>query len=225
MKDEVIQRQLADAIVRGESGLAEAKAKVIAQYAKDPTEALDDLYDAFRAAESLHMMGEYDENRFDASAHAAQASLNALKSSLIPRQTRFKARICIGPVSGGRDVISTIVAAMLTATGHEVTDLSRATTSKELLRNAEQSNVELLIVSFNEQTVSLAEEFISEFESGGFQSKFQVMAFARGSPPNIPVSDRFALVVHEPLELLSKVTEFLIRKQRSVQKDEDDSTD
>lgn len=216
LRDDVIQRQLSDAIVRGDAETAEAKARIIAQYAKDPTEALDDLYDAFRAAESLHTLGEYDEERFAASASAARSSLNVLKSSLIPKQTRFTARICVGPVSGGNDVMSGIMAAMLAAAGHEVTDLSRATTPKELLRNAEQSRAELLVVSFNEQTAALAREFVNEFESGGFRNKFGAIAFVR-VPQSIAVeSGSFTLVAHEPLELLSKTTEFLIRTRGSA---------
>ena len=214
----MIQRQLSDAIIRGDAETAEAKAKILVQYAKNPTEALDDLYDAFRTAESLHALGEYDEERFAASANAARASLNVLKSSVVPKQTRFTARICIGPVSGGNDVMSAIMAAMLAAAGHEVTDLSRATTPKELLRNAEQSSAELLIVSFNEQTATLAREFVDEFESGGFRSRIDVVAFVRGSQPTAVESSSFAFVVHEPLELLSKTTEFLIRSRGSAHK-------
>lgn len=222
LRDDVIQRQLSDAIVRGDAETAEAKARIIAQYAKDPTEALDDLYDAFRAAESLHALGEYDEERFAASASAARSSLNVLKSSLIPKQTRFTARICVGPVSGGNDAMSAIMAAMLAAAGHEVTDLSRATTPKELLRNAEQSRAELLVVSFNEQTAALAREFVNEFESGGFRNRFDAIAFVRG-PQSIAVeSGSFTLVAHEPLELLSKTTEFLIRSRGSAQEEPTD---
>ena len=215
MRDEIIQRQLSDAIVRGDSEVAETKAKVLAQYAKNPTEALDDLYDAFRTAESLHVLGEYDEQRFAASSSAARVALNILRMSLVPKQTRFTARICIGPVSGGGDVMSAIMAAMLTAAGHEVTDLSKSTTPKELLRNAEQSNAELLVVSLNENTVGALNEFVSEYESGGFRSKYEVIAFARG--PQLPegVSSSFTLVAHEPLELLSRTTEFIIRTQGS----------
>ena len=213
MKDEVIQKQLADAIVKGDVETAEAKAKVIAQYAKNPAEALDDLYDAFRAAESLHVLGEYDEERFAGCSNAARASLNVLKSNLTPRQTRFTAKICIGPISGGIDVMSGIMAALLTAAGCEATDISRATTAKELLRNAEQSNADLLIVSFNEKTANLVTEFVSEFQSGGFSNKFQAIAFVRGFQPTTDESTVFAFVAREPLELLSKTTEFLIRNQ------------
>jgi len=213
LKDEVIQKQLADAIVKGDAETAEAKAKVIAQYAKNPTEALDDLYDAFRTAESLHMLGEYDEERFAASANAARASLAVLKSNLTPIQTRFTARICVGPVSGGNDVMSAIMAALLTAAGCEATDIPRATTAKELLRNAEQSGAELLVVSFNEQTTDLVKGFVTEYQSGGFRNKFHAIGFARGSEPTKDESGTFAFVAHEPLELLSKTTEFLIRNR------------
>ena len=213
MKDEVILKQLADAIVKGDVETAEAKAKIIAQYAKNPTEALDDLYDAFRTAESLHLVGEYSEERFAASANAARASLSVLKLNLTPRQTRFTARICIGPVSGGNDVMSAIMAALLTAAGCEAIDISRATTAKELLRNAEQSGAELLVVSFNEQTADLMKEFVSEFQSGGFRNKFHAIAFARGSQSTTDESGTFAFVAREPLELLSKTTEFLIRNR------------
>jgi methanogenic corrinoid protein MtbC1 len=213
LKDEVIQRQLSDAIVKGDAETAEAKAKVLAQYAKNPTEALDDLYDAYRTAESLHVVGEYDEERLAASANAARASLSVLKSVLTPRQTRFTARICVGPVSGGNDVMSAIIAALLTATGCEATDISRATTARELLRNAEQSSAELLVVSFNEQTAGLVEEFVKEFQSGGFRNKFHAIAFARGSQSTTDESGTFVFVAREPLELLSKTAEFLIRNQ------------
>ena len=216
MKDEVIQKQLSDAIVRGDAQTAEAKAKILAQYAKDPTEALDDLYDAFRAAESLQVLGEYDEERFAASASAARTALDVLKSHLIPKQTRFTARICMGPVSGRNDVMSAIMAAMLAAAGHEVTDLSKAATPKELLRNAEQSNAELLVVSFNEQTTALAKEFVNEFKSGGFGNKFEAIAFVRGPQLERVDLESFAFVVHEPLELLSKTTELLIRSRGSA---------
>lgn len=213
MRDDVIQRQLSDAIIRGDAETAETKAKILAQYAKNPTEALDDLYDAFRAAEGLHALGEYDEERFNASARAASAALTVLKSSLNPRQSRFTARICVGPVSGGNDVMSAIIAALLTATGCEATDISRATTAKELLRNAEQSGAELLVVSFNEQTADLVRGFVSEYQSGGFRNKFHAIAFARGSQSTTDESGTFAFVAREPLELLSKTTEFLIRNR------------
>jgi methanogenic corrinoid protein MtbC1 len=216
LRDDVIQRQLSDAILRGDSETAEAKAKVLAQYAKNPTEALDDLYDAYSTVESLHALGEYDDARFASSANAARASLSVLKSSLTPRQTRFTSKICVGPVSGGNDVMSSIMAAMFTASGHQVTDLSRSATPREVLRNAEQSNAELLVVSFNEETSGLAKEFVHEYESGGFRGKFDVVAFLRGSQAASVVSSSFAFVAHDPLELLSKVTEFLIRRRGSA---------
>jgi methanogenic corrinoid protein MtbC1 len=216
LKDEVILRQLADAIVKGDAETAEAKAKVIAQYAKNPTEALDDLYDAFRTAESLHMVGGYSEERFASSANAARAALNVLKLNLTPKQTRFTAKICVGPVTGGNDMMSAIMAAMLTAAGCEAVDISRATTAKELLRNAEQSSAELLVVIFNEQTADLVKEFVKEFQSGGFRNKLHAIAFARGSQPTTDESGTFVFVAREPLELLSRTTEYLIRSRRKV---------
>lgn len=213
MKDEVIMKQLADAIVKGDAETAEVKAKVIAQYAKHPTEALDDLYDAFRTAESLHMLGGYDEERFTASSSAARAALNVLKLNLTPKQTRFTARICVGPVTGGNDMMSAILAAMLTAAGCEAVDISRATTAKELLRNAEQNSAELLVVIFNEQTADLVREFVKEFQSGGFGNRLHAIAFARGSQPTTDESGTFVFVVREPLELLSRTTEYLIRSR------------
>jgi len=219
LRDDVIRRQLSDAIVRGDVGTAEAKARILGQYADDPTEALDDLYDAFRTAESLHTVGEFDEERFAASVNATRASLDVLRSSLIPRQSRFTARICVGPVSGGNDVMSPIMAAMLAAAGHHVTDLSRSTTPKELLRNAEQNGAELLVVCFDEQTIGLAREFANEFESGGFRNKFNAAAFSRGSPWTLVEPSPFAFVAGEPLELLSRATEYLIRSRTGTQKE------
>jgi len=214
LKDEVILRQLADAIMKGDAETAGVKAKVIAQYAKNPTEALDDLYDAFRTAESLNMVGGYSEERFTASASAARAALNVLKLNLTPKQTRFTAKICVGPVTGGNDMMSAIMAAMLTAAGCEAVDISRATTAKELLRNAEQSSAELLVVIFNEQTADLVKEFVKEFQSGGFRNKLHAIAFARGSQPTTDESGTFVFVAREPLELLSRTTEYLIRSRR-----------
>ena len=214
MKDEVILRQLADAIVKGDAETAEVKAKVIAQYAKNPTEALDDLYDAFRTAESLHVVGEYSEERFASSASAARAALNVLKLNLTPKQTRFTAKICVGPVTGGNDMMSAIMAAMLTAAGCEAVDISRATTAKELLRNAEQNSAELLVVIFNEQTADLVKEFVKEFQSGGFRNKLHAIAFARGSQPTTDESGTFVFVAREPLELLSRTTEYLISRRK-----------
>jgi methanogenic corrinoid protein MtbC1 len=216
LKDEVILRQLADAIVKGDAETAEAKAKVISQYAKNPTEALDDLYDAFRTAESLHVVGGYSEERFASSANAARAALNVLKLNLTPKQTRFTAKICVGPVTGGNDMMSAIMAAMLTAAGCEAVDISRATTAKELLRNAEQSSAELLVVIFNEQTAEVVKEFVKEFQSGGFRNKLHAIAFARGSQPTTDESGTFVFVAREPLELLSRTTEYLIRSRRKV---------
>jgi len=57
------------------------------------------------------------------------------------------------------------------------------------------------------------EEFVSEFQSGGFQNKFQAIAFARGCRPTRDESGTFAFVAHEPIELLSKTTELLIRNR------------
>ena len=213
MKDEVIQKQLADAIVKGDSETAEAKAKVIAQYAKDPTETLDDLYDAFRTAESLHVVGGYSDERFALSVSATRAALNVLKLNLTPKQTRFSAKICVGPITGGNDMMSAIMAAMLTAAGCEATDISRATTAKELLRNAEQNGAEFLVVSFSDQTADLMKEFVNEYQSGGFRNKLHAIAFAPGSQFAADESGTFLFVAREPLELLSRTTEYLIRSR------------
>jgi len=218
LKDDVIQRQLSDAIVRGDAETAEAKARILAQYAKDPAEALDDLYDAYSTVEGLHALGEYDKERLEASKSAVRASLNVLKSSLTAKQSRFTARICVGPVTGGADLMSAIMAALLLAAGHQATDLSRSTTPKELLRNAEQNNAELLVVSFGPETANLVGEFVREFESGGYQNKFQTIAFFRGSEPPRIETGPFVLVAREPLELLSKTTELLIRTRASLRK-------
>jgi methanogenic corrinoid protein MtbC1 len=213
LKDEVIQAQLSDAILKGDAETAEAKAKIIAQYAKNPAEALDDLYDAFRTVESLHAVGGCSEERFASSSGATRAALNVLKLNLTPKQTRFTAKICVGSVACGNDIMSSIMAAMLTAAGCEATDISRATTAKELLRNAEQNGAELLVVSFNEPTNDLVKEFVNEFRSGGFRSRLRAIAFARGSELMRDESDMFVFVAREPLELLSKTTELLIRSQ------------
>ena len=109
--------------------------------------------------------------------------------------------------------MSAIIAALLTATGCEATDMSRATTAKELLRNAEQNRAELLVVSFNEQTVSLVKEFASEYQLGGFQNRFHAIAFVRGPQSAADEPDVFIFIAREPLELLSKTTEFLIRNR------------
>jgi methanogenic corrinoid protein MtbC1 len=214
LKDEVILKQLADAIVKGDAETAETKAKVIAQYAKNPAEGLDDLYDAFRTAESLHVVGGYSEERFASSANAARAALNVLKLNLTPKQTRFTVKICVGPVAGGNDITSAIMTAMLAAVGCEAIDISRSTTAKELLRNAEQTGAELLVVCLDEQTVALMKEFVNEFQSGGFGNKFHAIAFARGSQRVIDESGTFVFVASEPLELLSKTTEYLIRSRK-----------
>jgi methanogenic corrinoid protein MtbC1 len=216
LKDEVIQAQLADAILKGDAETAEAKAKIIAQYAKNPAEALDDLYDAFRTVESLHSVGGCSEERFASSSGATRAALNVLKLNLTPKQTRFTAKICVGSMAAGNDMMSAIMAAMFTAAGCEAIDISRATTAKELLRNAEQNGAELLVVSFNESTNDLVKEFVNEFQSGGFRNRLHAIAFARGSESIRDESSMFVFVAREPLELLSKTTEFLIRNQRKV---------
>jgi methylmalonyl-CoA mutase cobalamin-binding subunit len=111
-------------------------------------------------------------------------------------------------------MMSAIMAAMLTAAGCEAVDISRATTAKELLRNAEQNSAELLVVIFNEQTADLVKEFVKEFQSGGFRNKLHAIAFARGSQPTTDESGTFVFVAREPLELLSRTTEYLIRSRR-----------
>lgn len=218
LRDEVIRRQLRDAIMTGDAATAETKAKILAQYAEDPTEALDDLYDAYTTVESLHALGEYDDERSAASTSAAKVSLDVLKSSLIPKQTRFTARICVGPVSGGTDLMSAIMTALFSAAGHQATDLSRSTTPRELLRNAEQNNAEFLVVSFSPRTASSMEDFARELESGGFRNKFQTVAFIRESKSSEVERGPFVFVAHEPLELLSKTTEFLIRSRATARK-------
>jgi len=219
LRDEVIQRQLSDAIVKGDAETAETKARILAQYAEDPTDALDILYDAYSTVEGLHALGEYNDERFAASANAAQVSLNALKSSLIPKQSRFTARICVGPASGGNDFTSAIMAAMFLAAGHQATDLSRSTTPKELLRNAEQNSAEFLVVSFAPEMIGLIQEFAREYEAGGFRNKFHAIAFIRGSPPTETGQSPFVFVARDPLELLSRTTEILIRNRMSVRKE------
>jgi hypothetical protein len=105
---------------------------------------------------------------------------------------------------------------MFTAAGHEAVDLSRSATPKELLRNAEQNGAELLIVRFTPRTLDLLQEFNTEFEAGGFRNKFLPIAFDSGTNSSSLQSSPFAFSAREPLELLSKTTELVIRKQRSI---------
>ena len=48
---------------------------------------------------------------------------------------------------------------------------------RALLRDAELGNAELLVASLYAHTVGASNEFVSECESGGFRSKYKVIAF------------------------------------------------
>jgi len=48
---------------------------------------------------------------------------------------------------------------------------------RALLRDAELGNAELLVASLYAHSVGALNEFVSECESGGFRSKYKVIAF------------------------------------------------
>lgn len=149
MSKETIIKKLTDAVIIGDSAVAE-------QTAKDALAAGISAYDAIMngLAEGMKTVGDkYEKKEYFLpdmliSADAMYAGLNILTPHIPKSESKSKGKIVLGVVEGDiHDIGKNIVKIMLTAAGYEVVDLGRDVPTADFIEKAKSEGAQVIAMS------------------------------------------------------------------------------
>ncbi len=149
MSKETIMKKLTDAVIIGDSAVAE-------QTAKDALAAGISAYDAIMngLAEGMKTVGDkYEKKEYFLpdmliSADAMYAGLNILTPHIPKSESKSKGKIVLGVVEGDiHDIGKNIVKIMLTAAGYEVVDLGRDVPTADFIEKAKSEGAQVIAMS------------------------------------------------------------------------------
>ncbi len=149
MSKETIMKKLTDAVIIGDSAVAE-------QTAKDALAAGISAYDAIMngLAEGMKTVGDkYEKKEYFlpdmlVSADAMYAGLNILTPHIPKSESKSKGKIVLGVVEGDiHDIGKNIVKIMLTAAGYEVVDLGRDVPTADFIEKAKSEGAQVIAMS------------------------------------------------------------------------------
>lgn len=210
---EVEQRlqELTNAVLAGnEEGASQT---VHAALAKGCTmnEVLDAIVEAVNIVVDLNEVGEYGQEKLRAAEGAVDSGLKVIDDKLAVTEGRLKLKVTIGPVglkAGG--LLSSALSAVLRSIGFYASNLGKAQTALDLLRNSEELGADLVLALLPSENVEgHLRSFVEETDRGGFRSKFEIIAVAPGfsGVEDLPLS-----VVTNSSEAISKAMEWAVRK-------------
>ena len=179
MSDEMFQK-LAQAVIEGDPEEAAALAKQAITQSLDPLACINKgLTRGIEKVGELYSAGEYFLPDLIAGADAMKVALGILEPALAKTHQVRKVlgRIVIGSVKGDmHDIGKTLVGAMWTANGFQVTDIGVDRPAAEFVAAIRETKATLVGISATLTTTMLEQQYIiQEFEEAGIRKEVKVM--------------------------------------------------
>ncbi len=213
MSEEEFARQLTDMVAKADIEGAKAKARLIVASGRSASLALDAILEGYNIVADLYRMGEYDRERFVKSEEAVKAAIETVEKYLETTRIRTDAKVAVGSVQFSGDLTSRIAGMMLKVAGFHVWEMHGRSSAKELLVNAEQSGVDLLLACISDSEEAAVLDFTKEVRAGNFAKRFPIVLLtAKGAVA--AQDDAIAAVARNPTEAVSRVAEVLIKKRK-----------
>jgi methanogenic corrinoid protein MtbC1 len=210
LSEEEFARQLTDLVAKADAEGAAAKARLIVASGRSASLALDAILEGYNIAADLHRLGEYDRERFLKTEEAVKSAIETVEKYLERTKIKTEAKVAVGSLAGGRDMTSRITATMLKVAGYHVLEMHSKTSAKELLMNAEQAEVDLLLACLPDTESNNLRDFLHEVKAGNFSRRLSIVLLsAEKSPAD---NGMVEAVARNPTEAVSRVTEVLMRK-------------
>jgi len=175
-----IRQKLSDCVVQGNSEAAKTLATEALNAGIDPIDAIDNgLAKGLREVGSKFERGEMFLMQLILSGEAMKTGLGILKPEILKQQKELKGRgtILLGTVEGDiHDIGKSIVAAMLTADGFDVTDLGVDVPDKVFVEKTKDSKARILGLSaLMTTTRTKQKDIIDALKGAGVRSTIKVM--------------------------------------------------
>ncbi len=176
--------KLAEAVIKGETDVAEAFAKEALEKSLDPLQCITEgLTKGIQKVGELFGSGEYFLPELIVGAEAMKSALNILEPALVGDQVReVVGTIVLGTVEGDlHEIGKNLVGAMLTANGFKVIDIGVDRTASEFIDAVKESGANLVGASALLTTTMLQQKnLISALKDAGLRE--QVMVMVGGAP-------------------------------------------
>jgi len=202
-------------VAKGDLEGARAKARLIVASGRSASVALDAILEGYNIAADLHTLGEQDSERFDRSEEAAKSAIETIETYLHKTRIRTDAKVAVGSVGSNPELTSRIAAVMLKVAGFKVWEMHGRGSAKELLMNAEQTGVDVLLACLSNGGTGSVEDFLKEVRTGNFAKRISIAVLVPDYSSPIG-EDVVAAVARNPTEAVSRVMEVLMRKGKLV---------
>ena len=148
-KKESIFKRLAEAVVIGDTKMAEEAAKEVLAEGIQPYEAvINGLAEGMKVVSDKYETKEYFLPDMLLSADAMYAGLNILTPHIPKSEMKSKGKIILGVVEGDvHDIGKNIVKVMLTAAGYDVVDIGRDVPTPEFIEKAKSEGAQVIAMS------------------------------------------------------------------------------
>jgi hypothetical protein len=175
-------------------------------------DVLDAVVEAVNIVVDLNDVGDYGQERLNATESALNSSLAVIEEKLTAAEGRFNLRVAVGPVglkAGG--LLSCALTAVMRSAGLKAVNLNKTQTALELLRNSEELGTDLVVPLLpGDDIESHFRSFVEEVERGGFKTKFDIIPVAPGLPQDINIA---LPVARNSSEAISKAMEWALKKK------------
>jgi len=148
-RKESIFKRLAEAVVIGDTKMAEEAAREALAEGIQPYEAvINGLAEGMKVVSDKYETKEYFLPDMLLSSDAMYAGLNILTPHIPKSETEAKGKIILGVVEGDvHDIGKNIVKVMLTAAGYSVVDLGRDVPTSEFIEKAKNEGAQVIAMS------------------------------------------------------------------------------
>lgn len=148
-KKQTILKKLSEAVVVGDTKMAEEGAKEALAAGIKPYDAIiNGLAEGMKVVSSKYDSKEYFLPDLLLSADAMYAGLNILTPHIPKSEAKSKGKVILGVVEGDvHDIGKNIVKVMLTAAGYEVVDLGRDVPTPEFIEKAKSDGAQVIAMS------------------------------------------------------------------------------
>lgn len=163
-KKRTLFKRLAEAVVLGDTKMAEAGANEVLAEDMSPYEAIiNGLAEGMRAVGDKYEKKEYFLPEMLVSADAMYAGLNILTPHISVSESQKKGKIILGVVEGDiHDIGKNVVKAMLTAAGYEVVDLGTDIPPDEFIQKAKSEGAQVIAMSTLMTTTLMSMKTVEE---------------------------------------------------------------
>ena len=163
-KEKRIFERLAEAVILGDTKMAEKGAEEVLAEGIPPYEAIiNGLAEGMKVVGAKYETKEYFLPEMLLSADAMYAGLNILTPHISKSENQRKGKIILGVVEGDiHDIGKNIVKAMLTAAGYDVVDLGKDVPAAEFIEKAKSEGAQVIAMSTLMTTTLMSMKTVEE---------------------------------------------------------------